>query len=375
MNRRHDAPDPLSPEERELAERLLRLGPHDGPSPALDAKILAAAHAAVAQTPRARSKTRWPAWIGVAASLTLAIGVAWQLRPMDKALESVGEDQATAASVSSADAEAESASAAAAPAAAEASDYARDSSAGAADAAAAISVPEPPAPPQAQPRMIAPPPPPPPLEAAKRSDATADSLHTQPRQQEYKRAAKRAETRDVQAFGAPIDAPAPPPAPPAPASAPVYAPAPAAAPAATASDAAKPQLARERRYELQEAAPTGAAATSAPKAEGGLRGKSAPAAANTVRSAAPAAAQAAPAETAQPAIANDSSALERIEVTGSRIQLDAAQEARLTPAQWLELIRGYRDRGDTELARDSLRRFHRAHPQTRVPDDLRALLK
>ncbi|WP_408950431.1 hypothetical protein [Lysobacter sp. Hz 25] len=377
MNRRHDAPDPLSPEERELAERLLRLGPHDGPSPALDARILVAAHAAVAQTPRARSKTRWPAWIGVAASLTLAIGVAWQLRPMDKALESVGEDQATAASVSSAeaDAKAESATAAAAPAAAEASDYARDSSAGAADAAAAIAVPEPPAPPQAQPRMIAPPPPPPPLEAAKRSDAAADSLHTQPRQQEYKRAAKRAETRDVQAFGAPTPIDAPAPAPPAPASAPVYAPAPAAAPAATASDAAKPQLARERRYELQEAAPTGAAATSAPKAEGELRGKSAPAAANAARSVAPAAAQAAPVEAPQPTASNDSSTLERIEVTGSRIMPNAAQEARLTPAQWLELIRGYRDRGDTELARDSLRRFHRAHPQTRVPDDLRTLLK
>ncbi|MGJ7904823.1 hypothetical protein ACSAMQ_20510, partial [Lysobacter sp. 1R34A] len=127
MNRRHDAHDPLSPEERELAERLLRLGPHDGPSPALDARILAAAHAAVAP-PRRREKTRWPAWIGVAASLTLAIGVAWQLRPIDKALESVGEDQA--ASAVSADAvSAESATAAAAPAAADASEPARDSGA------------------------------------------------------------------------------------------------------------------------------------------------------------------------------------------------------------------------------------------------------
>lgn len=371
MNRRHDAHDPLSPEERELAERLLRLGPHDGPSPALDAKILAAAHAAVAQTPRARSKTRWPAWIGVAASLTLAIGVAWQLRPMDKALESVGEDQASAASVSSADAESAAAAApAAADAAAEsAADAAYDSSAGAADAAG-VAMPKP----LPQARMVAPPPPPPPMEAAKRSDAAADDLRAQQRQQEHKRAAKRAETRDVQAFAEPTPIEAPPPAPPAPASGPVYAPAPAAAPAATASDAAKPQLARERRYELQEAAPTGAAAASAPKAEGELRGKSAPTAANAARSVAPAAAQAAPTAAAQPA-ANDSTVLERIEVTGSRIQLGAAQEARLTPAQWLELIRGYRDRGDTELARDSLRRFHRAHPQTRVPDDLRALLK
>ncbi|MGO1003162.1 hypothetical protein [Lysobacter sp. CA196] len=382
MNRRHDAHDPLSPEERELAERLLRLGPHDGPSPALDAKILAAAHAAVAQTPRKRSKTRWPAWIGVAASLTLAIGVAWQLRPMDKALESVGEDQATAASASSADAE--SAAAAAAPAAAEASDYARDSSAGAADAAAAA-LPEPPAP--AQPRMIAPPPPPPPMEAAKRSDAAADGLRADQPRREQKRASARAVAEPVDAF--PESAPsvmAAPPAPPAPASAPVYAPAPAAAPEATASDAAKPQLARERRYELREAAPAGATATSAPKAEGkaaeaDLRSKPAPLLGNAARSVAPAAAvqpaktPSADARTAQPAAANDSTTLDRIEVTGSRIKLDTAEEANLAPTQWLELIRTYRDRGDTELARDSLRRFHRAHPQARVPDDLRALLK
>lgn len=394
MNRRHDAPDPLSPEERELAERLLRLGPHDGPSPALDARILAAAHAAVAQTPRARSKTRWPAWIGVAASLTLAIGVAWQLRPMDKALESVGEDQATAASVSSADAaadaKAESASAAAAPAAAEASDYARDSSAGAADAAAAIAVPEPPAPPQAQPQMIAPPPPPPPLEAAKRSDAAAEGRRAEQRQRVQKQASERAVAEPVDAFPAP---PAPvmaaPPAPPAPASAPVHTPAPATVPAATARDAAKPQLDRERRYELREAAPAGAAATSAAQAEGKTaadrHSKPAPVLGRAARSVAPAPAPAVAAQSAnapaaeaqavQPAAANDSSTLDRIEVTGSRIMPDAAQEARLTPAQWLELIRGYRDRGDTELARDSLRRFHRAHPQTRVPDDLRTLLK
>ncbi|MGJ7904054.1 hypothetical protein ACSAMQ_16555, partial [Lysobacter sp. 1R34A] len=179
-------------------------------------------------------------------------------------------------------------------------------------------------------------------------------------------------------------------------SAPMHAP---AAPApATASDAVKPQLARERRYELREAAPAGAAAASAPKAEGRAeaeartearadRGsKSAPSLGNAVRSPAPAAAAqsanmqsansaAADAQAAQPAVAQDSTVLERIEVTGSRVRLNATEEATLTPAQWLEIIRSYRDRGDIELARDSLRRFHRAHPQARVPDDLRALLK
>ena len=52
----------LSPEERALADRLARVGAHEGPSPALDAKILAAAHAAVAAPPRRRRR-----WLGLPA--------------------------------------------------------------------------------------------------------------------------------------------------------------------------------------------------------------------------------------------------------------------------------------------------------------------
>lgn len=74
--------EPLTPEEREWAQRLSRLGPSAGPPSAIDARILAAAHAAVA-TPRARpSRRRWPVALGVAASLVLAVGVAWRLRPL-----------------------------------------------------------------------------------------------------------------------------------------------------------------------------------------------------------------------------------------------------------------------------------------------------
>lgn len=73
-------PEPLTPEERELAARIARLGPHGEPSPALDAKILAAAHSAVAGMPR-RRRPRWPLYTGVAASALLAVGIAWQLRP------------------------------------------------------------------------------------------------------------------------------------------------------------------------------------------------------------------------------------------------------------------------------------------------------
>ena len=43
--------EPLTPEERELAQLTSRLPPHGEPSAALDARILAAAHAAAAPQP------------------------------------------------------------------------------------------------------------------------------------------------------------------------------------------------------------------------------------------------------------------------------------------------------------------------------------
>jgi hypothetical protein len=69
----------LTAEERKFAEQLARLGPHGEPSAALDAKILAAAHAAV--MPRAhKQRVRWPLYAGAAASVLLAVGIAFQLR-------------------------------------------------------------------------------------------------------------------------------------------------------------------------------------------------------------------------------------------------------------------------------------------------------
>lgn len=80
------APEPLTPEERDLATRLSRIGPHGEPSPALDARIIGAAHAA---TGSSRPATRWPALIGLAATLALAVGITWQLQPGgDPAVES-----------------------------------------------------------------------------------------------------------------------------------------------------------------------------------------------------------------------------------------------------------------------------------------------
>lgn len=95
MNSRRE---PLDAEERALAEGLARLSA-GGPSPALDASVLAAARDAVGapplhpkasrpETPRAhgahrrpRAKRRWPVAAGAVATLALAVGLAWQLRP------------------------------------------------------------------------------------------------------------------------------------------------------------------------------------------------------------------------------------------------------------------------------------------------------
>jgi hypothetical protein len=90
----------LNAEERDLAQRLARLGGPREPAPALDATILAAARAAVSNTSgpatatpaeapadpkitplRPRKPTpRWPLGMGLAASLVLAVGIGWRLQ-------------------------------------------------------------------------------------------------------------------------------------------------------------------------------------------------------------------------------------------------------------------------------------------------------
>jgi hypothetical protein len=94
-------PDPpsLTHEERELAQRLARLGPHGEPTPALDARILAAAHAAAAVAPVRLPRhlpRRWPMVLGLAASLVLAVGIAWQLRPLPETRPAHGSEAVSA---------------------------------------------------------------------------------------------------------------------------------------------------------------------------------------------------------------------------------------------------------------------------------------
>lgn len=385
MNRRPDAPDPLSPEERELAQRLLRLGPSDGPSPALDARILAAAHAAVATTPprlRARPKQRWPMWIGVAASLSLAVGIAWQLRPAATTMEAAQQEQdaavvaraqvepvAGSGGVQSADAQAEAPAAAAAadsvaapqppaellPPSGLIGDRAADAAAPAAMKPAPVAEAVPPAPPKAAA-----------AEAAKRSRAEAppsvqaDAASDERAPEQLRRVQAPPAERELRA--APAMAPPPPPPPPPASSAPMgvmSAPAPIdAAPAANAARATPADNLSSKRAAK-------AAATSAAAANAATLGKSEAYSERAVIQAAP-----------EPSSQRDaSSTLDRVEVTGSRIGNDASDETRLAPAEWLDRIRGYRDDGQAERARESLQRFRRAHPHARVPDDLRALLK
>ncbi|HSD17352.1 MAG TPA: hypothetical protein VLC71_08865 [Thermomonas sp.] len=73
--------EPLDADERALAARLPRLHGRDEPDAALDARILAAAHAAVTHAPAAKRRRGWIVPLTAAASLSLAVGLAWQLQP------------------------------------------------------------------------------------------------------------------------------------------------------------------------------------------------------------------------------------------------------------------------------------------------------
>src|SRR5690554_2024333 len=88
----HD-PAPLSPDERALADALAGATPRGGPPPRVDAAILASARRSVQKnTARRRVRRRWPAALGVAVSLALAVGIAWQLRPApDQAMPVVSD--------------------------------------------------------------------------------------------------------------------------------------------------------------------------------------------------------------------------------------------------------------------------------------------
>lgn len=354
---KRNTPDPLSPEERALADRLARLGPHDGPSPALDAKILAAAHAAAASSrPPQRARRRWGVLsaipgglitgVGVAATMALAVGVVWQLRPISPSREAPIHEPADGAYTSAemiarprqTIAPPPPPSAAALP---QANMRRLEPSA---DAAAATA----PAP------SLAAAAPPPAAEASaqaadgyfRESDAPSPAAPSMRRQRDDKNVAAAAAADTDAAAGAAGNVSA-------------FSRAPAHAPPAPAP-AAKPG---QDAYDPFSLTPSKA------------------------RRAAEAAEQRREAE------AKQETTLDRVEVTGSRIKrtdIESAQpvsalqddaialppvseDARLERAEWLERIRARRDAGDVDDARASLKLFRKTHPRVRVPDDLRPL--
>lgn len=74
--------EPLDPTERALAAALPRLHGRTEPDPALDARVLAMAHAAAGQATAPARRRSWVVPLSVAASITLAVGLAWRLRPL-----------------------------------------------------------------------------------------------------------------------------------------------------------------------------------------------------------------------------------------------------------------------------------------------------
>ncbi|WP_202839875.1 hypothetical protein [Luteimonas saliphila] len=365
--------EPLTPEERDLAGRLSRLDPQAAPSAALDAAILAAARAqhsgggSTSPGVRGRSRRpRWPVGLGIAASLAVAVGIAWQLRPLPetRALSAPSELELPRAVVAEpvparataappiATGDAEEAPAAEAGAATVAADEARAMSGPrpAPTASAARDRREAAA---ADDRTA--------TDAAARQAATRKAEHPREQASAQRAAAPPAEARARHSDSIEIvfDQVAPPPPPPTP-----------PAPPAPASG------------ELRFVPSPPAAATDSPRpdAEGG------DAAFERRPSAAPAAVPPAARTEAEGA------ALDEIIVTGSRIEpapatVDAHADQPLDDqppasvdspevrATWLQRIRELRDAGQAEEASASLREFVRRHPQAEVPADLRPLLR
>lgn len=313
MNR----PEPLTPEERELARLLGRPAP-SAPSARVDEAVLSAARAAVgggapaaaapaasaAPTARARRpRGRLPALLGVAASVVFAVGIAWQLK---------FDDPSTTAAPPAVEVVTEPA---AAPAAAR--------------APVAESPAEVPAVAEPAPARTVPPAP----AAPARRLAPAPAA---PAPVEVPAPAAEAVTADTYSAAPPILPP----------------PAPAQAP---------PEPAAEERVTLDAIQVTGSKIET-PRETSSVRAqRAAPAASARSGMPAPAATMAAPADFGgQP--------------KSSAITTAVDADALLPRRQWIERIRERRDAGDVETARASLRRYLQHYPEVRVPRDLRALL-
>ncbi|GAB3383191.1 hypothetical protein [Lysobacter fragariae] len=364
--------EPLDADERDLAARLGRIGPFDGPSPALDAKILAAAHAASVTKLRS-SRRRWLAWVGVppalitgvgvAAAAVLALGLVWQMRPRQTLLSA--------------------------------------SESAAADEEVFVMAPPMTA---TRPPVVNPPPFP---------QAIPQAIPTAPREPAEARE-QVARAADAVAMAAPAAAPPAAPSPPVaePAPSPAVrqeamksvaaaeaddvgtldrcAGAGARANAATAGytapvdeRAAGVSVAAQERAEDKAAQPSamadaaGAIAASTTRRDRAAAPAAAPAPGSPqgfVRNApAPPLAKAKQEECGPQLASADSTELDRVVVTGSRISfadIPARQDAKLGRDAWLQRIHERREAGDLRGAKESLRLFRRQYPHVRIPSNL-----
>lgn len=318
--------EPLTAEERELAQRLARLGASAQPSSALDARILAAAGASAVAAgtgaPR-RVRARWAVGFGLAASLALAVGVAWQLRPLPGAgVDSPEASRAAATAEYGAPLAADTAAADNAPAAEPAMQ----------DGGAATTGPTP------DPAPVPPPAPAEPEPHRKQATAVPAS----------------------QAAPAPPMALSGPPPVAADAAAPSAFPAPPPAPPAPVAD----------QPEASALSSGSAARTAAPQAATRQRNGSTDAAMESV-------------------VQSEAERLDRAEAAVSSIDRDdasvladdgyddeppASADSPEVRKAWLARIRELVAEGREEAARASLAEFRRRYPQAPLPDDLRPLL-
>ncbi len=337
-------PEPLDASERELA-RALRSLPAGMPPSELDARILGAARRAVhLQKPQPRDR-RWLIGLSTAATAVLAMGILLKMHGL-------GRDAVLAPPTVS-----ESAAPAAAPVntpqAASAknpeSSMAADTNvpAGLASGMAAVTPAQPPHDKDGRLRE----------EQSTRSDVLA---------------AKQAPS----AFPAEVPPPRslrPPPPPvilenPSPMA--VQSPAPAAPPPMAASDERKESDAAVSGYARRDASALSAPAPAA--AAGGMLGQTAQDQAKASKSASNAM------EVGEPVPQRQE--LDKVSVAGARLKAAGpalpalSDDAKLTPAEWIERVRERLRQGDRAGAASSLRAFVHAHPDAIVPADLQPLL-
>jgi resuscitation-promoting factor RpfA len=352
--------EPLTAEERDLAQRLARLGGPREPAPALDAIILAAARAAVSEpvapatappeedvpadpkvTPLRPRKPapRWPLGMGLAASLVLAAGIGWRLQgDGDGSSKDFGASSAPAAVFHEESTE------------------------------AVILEP---------PLERTPPPPPPPLggaadAAARRADvAQAPMAKTAPAPSEQDFVADAAMTESV----APAEAPAASP-PPAGASANVV-----------AADDALDKVSVTGSRVAAERSVGAAEYTRTPLSDRREEAVSEPESKSTANRAAAGARPAAVASPPPPAPTRqnerargligssegDSEARKARDSDGYDASPPVSADSSEFRQAWLQRIRGHIAKGEQDAARNSLQEFRRRYPDIELPEDLRKL--